>query len=78
MEVFYVVGGVLAGWALLVSLLGVVRKDFPTSALGERLVALISIVLVVGAVSAAIIGAMNEEEHEETEGHEEAALVLPV
>jgi hypothetical protein len=77
MEVFYVVGSVLAGWALLVSLLGVVREDFPASALGERLVASISILLVAGAIGAAVIGAMNEEESEETGGHDETALVLP-
>jgi hypothetical protein len=76
-EVFYIVGSTLAAWALLVSALGVLRKDFPTSATGERLVGAISAVLVLGAISAAIIGALNEEEHEEDEGHSEAALVLP-
>lgn len=71
-------GGVLAGWALLVSLLGVVREDFPASALGERLVASISILLVAGAIGAAVIGAASEEDEEgEGGGHEEAALVLP-
>jgi hypothetical protein len=76
-EAFYFIGGTLAAWALLVSALGVVRKDFPSSAVGERIVGAISIVLVLGAISAAIVGALNEEEHEEDEGHSEAALVLP-
>ncbi len=77
MEVFYIVGGTLAAWALLVSALGVMRKDFPSSALGERVVGVVSVILVLGAISAAIIGALNEEEHEEDEGHSEAALILP-
>jgi hypothetical protein len=76
-EVFYIVGGTLAGWALLVSFHGVVRKDFPSTAGAERLVALISIVLVLGAISAAVIGSLNEEHEEDEGGHEEAALVLP-
>ena len=78
MEAFYIVGGVLAGWAVLVSFLGITRSGFPGSATAERAVALISAVLVIGAVSAAIIGAINESEHQEDEGAEhEAALVLP-
>ena len=78
MEAFYIVGGVLAGWAVLVSFLGITRSGFPGSANAERAVALISVVLVLGAVGAAIVGALNESEHEEGEGAEhEAALVLP-
>jgi hypothetical protein len=77
-EAFYIVGGVLAGWAVLVSFLGITRSGFPGSATAERAVALISAVLVIGAVGAAIVGAINESEHQEDEGAEhEAALVLP-
>jgi hypothetical protein len=77
-EAFYIIGGVLAGWAVLVSFLGITRSGFPGSATAERAVALISAVLVLGAVGAAIIGALNESEHEEGGGSEhEAALVLP-
>ena len=78
MEAFYILGGVLAAWAVLVSFLGITRSGFPGSATAERAVALISVVLVLGAVGAAIVGALNESEHEEGEGAEhEAALVLP-
>lgn len=78
MEAFYIAGGALAGWAVLVSFLGITRSGFPGSATAERAVALISAVLVVGAVGAAIVGAINESEHQEDEGAEhEAALVLP-
>jgi hypothetical protein len=75
-EAFYILGSVLAGWALLVSFLGVVRTDFPGSATGERAVGVISVLLVAGAIGAAVIGAINEGEESEDGGHE-TALVLP-
>jgi hypothetical protein len=56
---FYVLGGVLAAWALLVSALGVRNHDFPGAR--EKIVSGISVLLVVAAVSAAIIGAANED-----------------
>ena len=73
---FHVMGGVLAVWALLVSFLGITRENFPATKQAERLVAAISVVLVVAAIGAGVITAANEaEEHEE--GGEEAALALP-
>jgi hypothetical protein len=78
MEAYYVIGGALAVCALLVSLLGVVRKDFPGSRNGEIAVGAIFAVLVLATISAAVVGALNEESEEHEEGgHEEAALVLP-
>ena len=71
---FYVLGGVLALWALLVSFLGVTRENFPATKRSERLVALISVTLVVGAIGSAIVTGANEEDEE---GGEEAAVVLP-
>jgi hypothetical protein len=77
-EAFYILGGALAGWAVLVSFLGITRSGFPGSATAERAVAAISALLVLGAVGAAIVGALNEEESEEGESaDQEAALVLP-
>jgi len=78
MEAYYVLGGALAVCALLVSLLGVVRKDFPDSRGGEIAVGAIFATLVLATISAAVVGALNEEseEHEDS-GHSEAALVLP-
>ena len=54
MEGFYIAGGALAVWALVVSALGVMREDFPSTRGATRLVAAISIVLVVAAVGSAI------------------------
>ncbi|MDT7783344.1 MAG: hypothetical protein QOF58_1763 [Pseudonocardiales bacterium] len=54
MEGFYIVGGALAVWALVVSALGVMREDFPRTRRATRLVVAISAVLVVGAIGTAI------------------------
>ncbi len=74
MNAFHVLGGLLAVWALLVSFLGVTRENFPATKQAERIVALISITLVVAAIGAAVITSANEEEEDEREEH--AALPL--
>ena len=74
MNAFHVLGGLLAVWALVVSFLGVTRENFPATKQAERIVALISITLVVAAIGAAVITSANEEEEDEGE---DAALVLP-
>jgi hypothetical protein len=73
---FHVIGACAAIWALLVSFLGITRENFPGSPGAERLVGAISILLVVGAISAAIITSADES-HEE-EGGKDAAAVLPL
>lgn len=68
MTAFYVLGGVLAAWALLVTALGVTQHGFPGKGGGEKIVAAISVVLVAAAIGAAVIGAAEEaKEHEEAE-----------
>lgn len=75
MNAFHVLGALLAIWALVVSFLGITREGFPEGRAQERLVATISIVLVLGAIGSAIYtGATEEHEHEEPE-HEAAALL---
>jgi hypothetical protein len=73
---FHVLGGLLAVWALLVSFLGITREGFPAKGTQERLVGLVSVILVVGAIGSAIYTGATEEEEEEPEG-ESAGLVLP-
>lgn len=51
---FFVVGGVLAAWAVLVAFIGITRPDFPGSAAASRGVMAISAVLVAGAMVAAV------------------------
>jgi fructose-specific phosphotransferase system IIC component len=75
-HLFYIAGGVLVAWALLISFLGVVREDFPASAGAERAVGVISVLLVMAAIGGAIADAVGEEPENHDEG-EQAALVLP-
>jgi plastocyanin len=58
---FYIVGGVLVAWALVVSLaLGLRSRVFPHTPAGERLVILISAALVVATGATGVITASNE------------------
>jgi plastocyanin len=53
---FFIAGGLLAGWALVVSLgLGLRRVEFPGNIGGERAVITISLALVLAATSTAVI-----------------------
>ena len=55
---FYIAGGVLVAWALILSLgLGLRRPAFPGNLVGERVVIAISVVLVLAAMSAAVVTA---------------------
>jgi hypothetical protein len=76
-EGFYIAGGVLAAWALIVTAIGVTREDFPRTPGATRIVGAISVVLVVSAIGLAIYLSATEEE-EEPSGGESAGLVLGV
>jgi plastocyanin len=53
---FFVAGGLLVAWALIVSVpLGLRRPEFPGGLTGERIVIAISVVLVIAAASTAVI-----------------------
>jgi hypothetical protein len=51
---FWIFGGLLAAWALTVTALGVMRKDFPGNESGARAVMGITVVLVAAAMGTAI------------------------
>jgi plastocyanin len=69
---FHVIGALFAIWALVLTGIGVTQEGFPRTRARARLVAAVSIVLFLSAVSAAIItGAL--EGGEEEEGGEAAA-----
>jgi hypothetical protein len=70
MNAFHVVGGLLAIWAVVVSFLGITREGFPKTAVAERLVMLISVVLVCGAIGTAVYVGATEG------GKENEATVL--
>jgi hypothetical protein len=65
MFAFYAAGGALALWAVLVSVLGISRPDFPGSRGAERMVIAISIALVVIAIASGIVSGILESSHEE-------------
>jgi len=79
MNAFHVVGGILALWAVLVSFLGIAREGFPKSKTAERLVALISVVLVAGAIGTGIQTAASEDHGGDSKGREgrESSGLLP-
>jgi plastocyanin len=52
---FYVAGGLLVCWALIVAALGTRRSDFPGSARAARLVMLGTVVLVAATMTSAVL-----------------------
>ena len=54
MNPFWVVGGLLAVWALVLSAMGVMRKDFPGSDGAARAVMAVTAVLVAAAMGTGI------------------------
>jgi hypothetical protein len=51
---FYVAGGVLAAWAVLIGVIGVTRPAFPNGEAGGRLVMGVTFVLMVAAMASAV------------------------
>jgi hypothetical protein len=61
---FYVAGGLLAGWAVLLDLTGLTYPDFPGTAGRARLVMLTTGLLVAATLTAAVVTAGEEGEVE--------------
>jgi plastocyanin len=57
---FYLAGGLLAGWAVLLSAGALTHPDFPESAARARLVMLTSVLLVAATITAAVLTAGEE------------------
>ncbi len=74
MNAFHVIGGLLALWAVLVTVLGVTREGFPTTRTGERVVVAISVLLALAAISSAII--TSSTKGEKKKGGDTASLTL--
>ena len=75
MNAFHVCGAILALWAVLVAALGITRESWPGSRGAERIVSLISIVLVLLAIGIAIYTGATEREEEHGEGDESVLLL---
>jgi plastocyanin len=68
---FYIAGGVLVVWALVVSLaFGLRNADFPGSLGGQRIVSAITAVLVIAAAATAVTTAGGESKTEAATGAE--------
>ena len=65
MTPYYILGLALAGWAVIVALLGIRFDRFPGGRGGERIVIAISLLLVIGTISSAIVlSAAEDAQHE--------------
>ena len=69
MEGYYIAAGTLAAWAVIVTAIGVRSEDFPATRGATRLVAAISIVLVVATIGLAIYLSATEEHEKGGEKH---------
>jgi hypothetical protein len=54
---FYVFGGLLAGWAVLVALLGIAKPDLPARAATQGAIMFLTVALVAGAMTTAVLTA---------------------
>jgi plastocyanin len=61
---FYVAGGALVGWALVMVIAGMRRPDFPGSAVRARAIMVGSLALVAATMTAAVLTASEEAEEE--------------
>jgi hypothetical protein len=65
---FHVCGVLFAAWALILSLIGITREHFPSSAGTGRLVGAVTVILCLATIGTAIFTAAGEE-HESEEEH---------
>ena len=61
---FYIAGGLLAAWAVVLAISGIRRSDFPDSKRGRLGVIGMSLLLVIATMSTAILTAGEEHEGE--------------
>ena len=52
---WYVLGLVLAGWAVVIAAVGITQPDFPGKPSGRVAVILVSVALVAAAMTAAVV-----------------------
>jgi uncharacterized cupredoxin-like copper-binding protein len=76
---FYIAGGLLVAWALTLSLgIGLRKPDFPSSLGGQRAVMGVSVVLVLAAVSTAVITSSVPAKGSTTPTQTQALPAVPV
>jgi hypothetical protein len=77
MNAFHVCGALFAIWAVVVSVLGITRENFPASDQAARLVMAVSVILAALSIGTALYTGATEEE-DRPEGQDEGALVRPI
>ncbi|MEA2348925.1 MAG: hypothetical protein QOG62_2712 [Thermoleophilaceae bacterium] len=77
MNAFHICGVVLACWAIIVTVLGMTRPDFPKTPGAFRGVVAISITLVALAIGSGIFTAAVEDAEHEEEAAQHAAETQP-
>jgi hypothetical protein len=76
---FYIAGGLLVVWALVLSLgLGMRKPDFPGSLAGQRAVVAVTAVLVIAAASTAVLTAGTPTKGAVPPTHTQAQAPIPV
>jgi plastocyanin len=76
---FYIAGGALVAWALVMSLgLGMRKPDFPGSLAGQRAVVAVTAVLVLAAVSTAVLTASPPAKSAVPSTHTQEQAPIPV
>jgi plastocyanin len=70
---FHVIGALFALWAVILSIGGITRDDFPRAGFPTLAVGVISVVLALGAIGSGIVTSATEEEEGEEAGQAEAA-----
>jgi len=68
-EGYYIAAGAAAVWAVILTAIGVRNETFPATVRATRLVAAISIVLVLATIGLAIYLSATEEEEKGGEEH---------
>lgn len=74
---FYIAGGVLAAWAVLVSVVGVTRPGFPGGTTGERAVIGVSVLLVAFTITMAVVTASKPPKASEAQAQAGAPQAPP-
>ena len=54
---FYICGGALAVWAVLVGLIGIAKPDAPTKAITQGAIMFVGVALVAAAMTTAVVTA---------------------
>jgi hypothetical protein len=54
---FYIFGGALAGWAVLLGLIGIAKPDLPAKAATQAAIMFLTVALVAGAMTTAVVTA---------------------